>query len=89
GRDFMSTLFWGMLYMVPLLIPALAALFPGTASGWIRVLPSYPLVRGLLDVQVHGAGWADTLPDLGVLLAWCVALFTAGWLVLRRKVQAL
>jgi ABC-2 type transport system permease protein len=89
GRDFMSTLFWGMLYMVPLLIPALAALFPGTASGWIRALPSYPLVRGLLDVQVHGAGWADTLPDLGVLLAWCVALFTAGWLVLRRKVQAL
>ena len=50
GRDFMSTLFWGMAFVVPLLIPALAALFPGTASAWIRALPSYPLIRGLVDV---------------------------------------
>jgi len=89
GRDFMSTLFWGMLCMVPLLIPAMAALFPGTASAWIRVLPSYPLVQGLVDVQLRGAGWAETLPQLGLLAAWCAALFAAGWLVLRRKVRAL
>jgi ABC-2 type transport system permease protein len=89
GRDFISTLFYGMVYMIPLLIPALAALFPGTASGWVRALPSYPLVRGLVDVQVHGAGWAETLPELGVLAAWCVGLFAAGWLVLKRRVQAL
>jgi ABC-2 type transport system permease protein len=89
GRDFMSTLFWGMVCIVPLLVPAMAALFPGTASAWIRALPSYPLVRGLVDVQLHGAGWAETLPQLGLLAAWCAALFAAGWLVLRRKVQAL
>jgi ABC-2 type transport system permease protein len=89
GRDFISTLFWGMAFMVPLLIPALAALFPGTASPWIRALPSYPLVRGLVDVQANGSGWTDTLPDLGVLAAWCAALFAAGWLVLKRKVQTL
>ena len=88
GRDFISTLFWGMLFMVPLLIPALAALFPGTAAAWVRALPSYPLVRGLVDVQNHGAGWADTLPELGMLAAWCVGLFAVGWLVLKRKVQA-
>jgi len=87
GRDFMSTLFWGMAFIVPLLIPALAALFPGTASPWVRALPSYPLIRGLVDVQSNGAGWADTLPELGTLAAWCAALFAAGWLVLRRKVQ--
>ncbi|MFH1329781.1 MAG: ABC transporter permease [Actinomycetota bacterium] len=89
GRDFMSTLFWGMLFMVPLLIPAMAALFPGTAAAWVRALPSYPLVRGLVDVQSYGAGWADTLPELGLLAAWCAGLFAAGWLVLRRRVQAL
>ena len=89
GRDFISTLFYGMVYMIPLLIPALAALFPGTAAGWVRALPSYPLVRGLVDVQVHGAGWAETLPELGVLAAWCVGLFVVGWLVLKRRVQAL
>jgi len=88
GRDFMSTLFWGMAFLVPLLVPALAALFPGTASPWVRALPSYPLIRGLVDVQSNGAGWADTLPQLGILAAWCAALFTAGWLVLRRRVQA-
>jgi len=88
GRDFMSTLFWGMLFMVPLLVPALAALFPGTAATWVRVLPSYPLVRGLVEVQSLGAGWADTLPELGLLAAWAVGLFGAGWLVLRRKVRS-
>ncbi|HSJ46177.1 MAG TPA: ABC transporter permease [Euzebyales bacterium] len=89
GRDFISTLFYGMAYMVPLLIPAFAALFPGTAAAWVRVLPSYPLVRGLVDVTTYGAGWSDTLPELAALFVWCVALFGLGWIVLRRKVQTL
>jgi ABC-2 type transport system permease protein len=89
GKDFISTLFYGMAYMVPLLIPAFAALFPGTASGWVRALPSFPLVQGLVDVTTYGAGWSETLPELAALLAWCVALFGLGWVVLRRKVQSL
>lgn len=87
GRDFITTLFMGMAYMIPLIIPAFAALFPGTASAWIRALPSYPLVRGLIDVTTDGAGWRDTLPELGALVAWCVALFALGWVVLRRRVE--
>ncbi len=89
GKDFMSTLFTGMLFMIPLMIPAFAALFPGTASAWIRALPSYPLVRGLVNVATFGDGWAETLPELGMLLMWCVALFALGWMVLKRKVQTL
>jgi ABC-2 type transport system permease protein len=89
GRDFISTLFYGMAFMVPLLIPAFAALFPGTAAAWVRVLPSYPLVRGLVDVTTYGQGWSETLPELGALLLWCIALFALGWTVLRRKVQTL
>lgn len=89
GRDFISTLFYGMAYMIPLLIPAFAALFPGTASAWIRALPSYPFVQGLVEVTTYGAGWADTLPQLGLLGAWCVALFGLGWVVLSRKVRTL
>jgi hypothetical protein len=53
------------------------------------VLPSYPLVQGLVDVSTYGAGWSETLPALGALLAWCVGLFAVGWVVLRRKVQTL
>ena len=78
-----------MAYMVPLLVPAFAALFPGTPSAWIQALPSYPLVRGLVDVTNNGAGWAETLPELGALTAWCVVLFGLGWVVLRRKVESL
>jgi ABC-2 type transport system permease protein len=89
GKDFMSTLFYGMVYMIPLMIPAFAALFPGTASVWIRALPSYPLVQGLVNVTTYGDGWVETLPELGVLLAWCAGLFAAGWVVLRRRVQTL
>jgi ABC-2 type transport system permease protein len=89
GKDFMSTLFYGMAYMIPLMIPAFAALFPGTASVWVRALPSYPLVQGLVDVSTYGAGWVETLPELGALFAWCVVLFALGWLVLKRKVQSL
>lgn len=89
GRDFISTLFYGMAFMIPLMIPAFAALFPGTASVWVRALPSYPLVKGLVDVTTYGAGWSDTLPELAALAAWCVALFGLGWFVLKRKVQTL
>lgn len=89
GRDFISTLFYGMAFMIPLMIPALGALFPGTPSPWIRALPSYPLVDGLVEITTYGGGWSDTLPQLMTLAGWCVALFALGWVVLRRKVQSL
>lgn len=89
GKDFISTLFQGMVFMIPLLIPAFAAMLPGDPSGWVRAMPSYPLVRGLVDVTSAGAGWAETLPELGLLSAWCLTLFAAGWVVLKRKVQAI
>lgn len=89
GKDFMSTLFWGFAFMFPLIVPAFSALFPGTASVWIQALPSYPLVRGLVDVSTYGAGWGDVLPDLAMLAGWGVALFAVGWLVLKRRVEAL
>ncbi|MDH3470001.1 MAG: ABC transporter permease [Acidimicrobiia bacterium] len=89
GKDFMSTLFHGMVYMILLMIPAFAALFPGAASAWIRALPSYPLVRGLVNVSTYGDGWAETLPELAALFAWSVGLFAVGWVVLKRKVQTL
>jgi len=89
GRDFLANLFYGFAFMVPLMIPAFTVLFPGTASGWIQALPSYPLVQGLVKVTTYGDGWAETLTDVGALLAWCVGLFAVGWVVLKRKVETL
>jgi len=89
GRDFLTNLFYGMAFMIPLMIPAFTVLFPGTASGWIQALPSYPLVQGLVKVATYGEGWAEALPDVGTLFAWCVVLFAVGWTVLKRKVETL
>jgi ABC-2 type transport system permease protein len=89
GKDFIGTLFYGMLFMIPLLIPAFAAIFPGSASAWVRVLPSYPLVQGLVNVVTYGDGWSETVPSLGTLAAWCAGLFAVGWVVLKRKVETL
>lgn len=88
GRDMMANLLGGLVFMVPMMIPAMAALFPGSASAWVRVLPTWPLVRALIDVTAHGARWADAAGHLGLSLAWAAAFFTAGWLVLRRRVRS-
>lgn len=88
GRDMMANLLGGLVFMVPMMIPAMAALFPGSASAWVRVLPTWPLVQALIDVTAHGARWADAAGHLGLSLAWAAAFFTAGWLVLRRRVRS-
>ncbi len=86
GRDMMANLIGGVIFMVPMMIPAVAVLFPGSASPWVRVLPTHALVQALVNVTAHGAGWADAAGHLGLSLAWAAAFFAAGWLVLRRRV---
>lgn len=89
GKDFISVLFWSMLFMIPMLIPAFGLLFPGTASLWIRVIPSYGLVEAITGTTSYGEGWAEALPNLGLVLAWTAVAFIAGLTILRRKVQSL
>ncbi|NJD28583.1 MAG: ABC transporter permease [Chloroflexi bacterium] len=89
GRDFMTTLFTSVVLMVPLAIPAIAALFPGTASGWVQVLPTYGVVQTIVGVTIHGFDWAEAAGYLAMAAGWCVALFGAGWIVLQRRVEAL
>ena len=86
GRDMMANLMGGVVFMVPMMIPAVAVLFPGSASPWVRVLPTFALVEALVNVTAHGAGWRDAAGHLGLSLAWAAAFFAAGWLVLRRRV---
>ncbi len=89
GKDFIGTMFYGMVFMIPLLIPAFAALFPGSASVWIRALPSYPLIEGLVGAITYGDGWVESGPRVLTLAAWCVALFGIGWVVLKRRVESI
>lgn len=88
GRDFLEVVFLSMAFLVPLIVPAIAVLFPGSASWWVRVLPTYPLVQAISAVTIDQRGWADLVPYLAGLAAWCAALFTLGATTLTRRVRA-
>lgn len=89
GRDFIGVMFLSLALMIPLMIPAFGALFPGTAATWIRVLPTYGLVQAIVGVTTRAESWADLGPALLGLGVWCVALLALGTAVLRRRVQTL
>ncbi len=89
GKDFIGQLMFGMLFLIPLMIPSFAVLFPGSVATWVRVLPSYPIVRLLYDVTIHEAQWADSIASIGHAALWALVLFGAGLFVLKRKVAAL
>lgn len=89
GKDFMSVLFWSVAFMIPLLVPAFAVLFPGTAAPWVQVLPSYPLVEVILDVTAYEATWSDVAGELALLAGWCVVVLGIGWVALRRRILTL
>ncbi|MEN8235806.1 MAG: ABC transporter permease [Actinomycetota bacterium] len=89
GRDFMGTLLVSMLFMIPLMIPAFGALFPGSAPAWVKIIPTYGLVEAVIRVTVDGDGWAEIAPVLLLLAAWGFVAFAAGALVLRRRVATL
>ena len=86
GRDFMGTLFMGMLFLVPLMIPAFALLFPGSASAWVQVLPSYGVLQALVGASSYGQGVLELAPHLAAAAAWAAAVFAFGWWALARKV---
>ena len=86
GRDFMGTLFMGMLFLLPLIIPAFALLFPGSASAWVQVLPSYGVLQALVGASSYGQGMLELAPHLAAAAAWAAAVFALGWWALARKV---
>jgi len=89
GKDFIGQLMFSMLFIIPLMIPAFAVLFPGSAASWVRILPSYPIVRLLYDVTIHGALWSDSITFMIHALLWALVLYSAGLFVLKKKVAAL
>ncbi len=89
GRDFMGTLMVAMLFMIPLMIPAFGALFPGSSPAWIKVLPTYGLVDAVVRVSVDGESWSQIGPALLMLAAWGLAAFAAGAFILKRRVSML
>jgi ABC-2 type transport system permease protein len=86
GRDFVAIVFWSMLAFVPLAVPAFALLYPGTPAWWIQALPTYGLAEILVQTTGYGTGIAELVPELLLLLGWCLAILAAGAGVLARRV---
>ncbi len=89
GRDFMGTLFISMAFLIPMVIPGFAALFPGTASIWIKILPSYGIIQAIMGVTSRGKSLTEISPYLGMSLGWAIALLAVGFASLRKKVAFL
>jgi ABC-2 type transport system permease protein len=62
-------------------------LFPDTMRAISRVTPHAWAYEALADIQRHGAGLVDVLPQLGVLAAMALALATLGGWSLRRSLS--
>jgi ABC-2 type transport system permease protein len=89
GKDFIEVVFWSLLIGLPVMIPAFGVLFPGSAPGWIQILPGHGLVQVMVGTTAYGEGWAEAAPYLGMLAAWCVVLYVLGIVILRRRVARL
>lgn len=89
GKDFIGTLFYGMVFLLVLMVPAIAQIFPGTAAWWIQVLPSYGLMQAMTGSSVYGLGFGDLAGHLAAAAAWTAAIFALGWWVLGRKLVTL
>jgi ABC-2 type transport system permease protein len=89
GKDFMGTLFYGLFFLIPFFIPALAVLFPGSASWIVKVIPSWGIIETMVSATTYETVWKDVAGPLAYSAAWCVVLLAAGWLQLERKLQTL
>lgn len=89
GKDFMGTLAWTMTVVLPFAVPAIAALFPGSAPAWAGFIPSSSVIHILNVAANYGAGWAETAPHFAVALMWVAALLGLGTWTLSRKVARL
>jgi ABC-2 type transport system permease protein len=89
GKDLVSTMLLGMVFLIPLCVPAFSVLLPGSAAPWVKALPSYGLVQAVVGTSYYGYGWAEAGSYLITLAAWCVVFAAAGIFILARRVKTL
>lgn len=85
AKDMMSLLPWAFVVFIPLMIPSFGVLFPGTITGWVKVIPSYYLVDTVHRAANFGAGWDGVWLNLLILLGFDLGIVWIGIMALRRK----
>jgi ABC-2 type transport system permease protein len=89
GRDFMSTLFFGMVFVIPLMIPVFFSIIPGEPPLIVRLLPSYGLLQSMSGVLERAEGWSFAAPGILSTLVWDTLLLGSAIFFLRRRVESL
>ena len=89
GKDLVGTMLLGMLFLVPLAVPAFSVLFPGSPAAWVTWIPTYGLVSAVRSASLFHAGWAEVGADLLSLGAWGIAILVVGALILKGRVHSL
>ncbi len=87
SKDIISVTGYAMLAMIFLIIPAIAVIIPGSASGWVKLFPSYYLVEVFDQVVTYGESFTAFWKNILILIAFNLAVFPLGILLLRRKFQ--
>jgi len=87
SKDMMSVMAWGIVTLIPLFIPSFSIMFPGTVTGWVKVIPSYYLVDTVHRVANFGAGWGDVWLSLLILLGFDLAIAWIGITALGRRAR--
>ncbi len=85
AKDMMSVMGWGVVVLIPMVIPSVSILFPGMISGWVKAIPSYYLVDAVHRAANFGSGWGEVWQSLLVLLGFDVAFVYVGVMALRRR----
>jgi len=87
AKDIMSVMAWSAPVMIVLSLPTFGIMFPGTITGWAKVIPSYYLADIVHQAASFGAGWGDVWPSLVILLGFNLVIVCGGIMALRRKFQ--
>jgi len=87
AKDMLSAMPWLLVAFIPLIIPTFSVMFPGTITGWVKVIPSYYLVDTVHRAANFGAGWGDIWLNLLILLGFDLVIVWIGIMALRRKFQ--
>ncbi|MFC1865312.1 ABC transporter permease [Chloroflexota bacterium] len=85
SRDMMSSMGWGIIAILIYTIPAFGIMFPGTVTGWTKLIPSYYLADTIHRASNFNAGWGDNWSNLLILLGFIALVVSGGIMALRRK----
>ena len=85
SKNNMSVMAWGTMIMILFLIPVLAIMAPGLASGWMEVVPSYYFADALHRILNFDAGWEEVSRQLTLLTVIGLGTLIIGSAVLRKR----